>query len=295
MDFNLKTYHSLLEAFQNQDYAFLSFAEFLQHPTDKAVILRHDVEKRYRNALGIARLQHAKGIRGTYYFRILNGKLQRDIIKEIAALGHEIGYHYDDLSHCKGDHEAAIQRFERHLTMLREIAPVKTICMEGAPLSKHDNRDLWKIYDYRDYGIIGEPYLDLDFSRVFYLTDTGRRWDGGTVSLRDKVERKKHSTQRPQNERNAKGAKKKSLSEPLREPSAPICENQNQSFRHTRDILTAINDDTLPYPLMITIHPQRWTNKPLPWVRELLWQNAKNVIKAYHVRRQNRRKVKNNE
>ena len=39
-----------------------------------------------------------------------------------------------------------------------------------------------------DYGIIAEPYFDLDFDEVFYLTDTGRRWDGDDVSVRDKVE-----------------------------------------------------------------------------------------------------------
>ncbi len=50
-----------------------------------------------------------------------------------------------------------------------------------------DNRDLWKRYDYRDFGIIAEPYFDLDFDEVFYLTDTGRRWDGHKVSVRDKV------------------------------------------------------------------------------------------------------------
>ena len=65
------------------------------------------------------------------------------IIREIRDMGHEIGYHYDDLSFCKGDHEKAIRRFEKNLATLREIAPVKTICMEGAPLSKWDNRDLW--------------------------------------------------------------------------------------------------------------------------------------------------------
>jgi hypothetical protein len=46
---------------------------------------------------------------------------------------------------------------------------------------------LWKRYDYRELGIIGEPYLDVDFDEVFYLTDTGRRWDGEAVSVRDKV------------------------------------------------------------------------------------------------------------
>ena len=27
--------------------------------------------------------------------------------------------------------------------------------------------ELWEKYDYRDYGIIGEPYFDIDFDEVF--------------------------------------------------------------------------------------------------------------------------------
>ena len=60
--------------------------------------------------------------------------------------------------------------------------------MHGSPLSKWDNRDLWKRYDYRDFGIIAEPYFDVDFNEVLYLTDTGRRWNNSKASVRDKVE-----------------------------------------------------------------------------------------------------------
>jgi len=35
---------------------------------------------------------------------------------------------------------------------------------------------------------------------------------------------------------------------------------------------------------MITVHPQRWTDKPLPWLKELVWQNTKNVIKRFIVK-----------
>ncbi len=63
---------------------------------------------------------------------------------------------------------------------------------------------MWKRYSYRDFGIIAEPYFDVDFGEVLYLTDTGRRWD----------------------------------------------------------------------------------DKPWPWVKELVWQNVKNIIKRYfYVRR----------
>ena len=102
----------------------------------------------------------------------------------------KIGYHYEDLSLVNGDHRQAMRHFEEQLSRLRKIYPVKTICMHGSPLSKHDNRDLWDSLTsalqsapaypqpkphYRDYGIIGEPYFDVDFSKVLYLTDTGRR------------------------------------------------------------------------------------------------------------------------
>jgi len=83
--------------------------------------------------------------------------------------------------------QLAICDFERNLEKLRKFYPVKTICMHGSPLSEWDNRLIWEKYNYRDFGIIGEPYFDVDFGEVFYLTDTGRRWDGDEVSVRDKV------------------------------------------------------------------------------------------------------------
>ena len=35
--------------------------------------------------------------------------------------------------------------------------------------------------------MIGEPYCDVHFDEVFYLTDTGRRWDGWKALVRNKV------------------------------------------------------------------------------------------------------------
>ena len=58
--------------------------------------------------------------------------------------------------------------FEK-LPMLRPYA-----C--GSPMSKYDSKDMWKEFNYKDYGIIGEPYFDVNFNEVMYLTDTGRTW-----------------------------------------------------------------------------------------------------------------------
>jgi hypothetical protein len=298
MDFTSITYRKLLESLISRAYIFQPYAEFLEQPQTRCIILRHDVEARYRNALDFARIQYEYGIRGTYYFRFLPYHFDREIIHRIAEMGHEIGYHYDDLSHCKGDFEKALQRFEKNLATLREIAEVKTICMEGAPLSKWDNRDLWGKHQipgtkfqtnyklqitnsrnaepgtrnkqhYRDFGIIGEPYFDTDFTNVFYLTDTGRRWDG-KGSVRDKVGQSDNWTIG----QSAVGSKN----------LEPETRNPELIFHGTSDIIEAAKAGLLPDQIMMTFHPQRWTDKPLPWIKELVLQNVKNVVKRVVVR-----------
>jgi hypothetical protein len=59
--------------------------------------------------------------------------------------------------------------------------------MHGSPLSKYDNRDFWKHYNYRNLGIIGDPYFDLNFSKIAFYPDTGRIWAVQKYSVRDKI------------------------------------------------------------------------------------------------------------
>jgi len=144
MDFTFKTYEELLTTLLSQGFFFYTVREYFE---DKAsdtpfIMLRHDVEAKYENALQFARIQHEMGIKGTYYFRICHKPGNEEIIKEIASLGHEIGYHYDDLSACKGNFEMAYDCFNRNLSYLRSFAEVKTMTMEGAPLSRYDNRKM---------------------------------------------------------------------------------------------------------------------------------------------------------
>ncbi|WP_291319188.1 hypothetical protein [Desulfonatronospira sp.] len=44
----------------------------------------------------------------------------------------------------------------------------------------------------------------------------------------------------------------------------------------------------LPEKIMINVHPQRWHDAPLPWLKELVGQNVKNVVKAVVVKRRGR-------
>lgn len=250
-DFTTTVYRQLLEEALHAGYALMPLVEYIATGKQgtRVMILRHDVDRRPHCALRIAEMQHGMGVKGTYYFRIVRSSFAPHIISKIAHLGHEIGYHYEDLATCKGNSEKAIEQFLENLETLRGFYPVETICMHGSPLSKWDNRLLWAKYDYRDYGIVAEPYCDMDFDDTLYLTDTGRRWDGKKVSVRDSVE-----------------------------------SSFTQSFHSTSDIVTAFRSGSLPSHVMQNVHPHRWSENHVEWLAELGGQNAKNLVKRLLIR-----------
>lgn len=251
MDFTIKKYTELLTVLIEQGYSFQTFSEFLKNPKNKVIILRHDVDLLPQNSLEFAKIQTEMGIKGTYYFRAVPESWDEKIIAEIANLGHEVGYHYENMDVCKGNLSKAWADFRFNLNKLRELVQVKTICMHGSPLSKYDNKDLWSKYNYRKLGIIGEPYFDVNFDEVFYLTDTGRRWDGWKVSVRDKV------------------------------PQQEEWHKQGKVYHTTSEIISAAKNNQLSDNIMFTMHPERWNQGGFIWLKVLLTQKIKNLIKKY--------------
>ena len=255
-DFTLERYRELLEALQRKGYELISYADYRhevmtsRRHEEKFVILRHDVDAKPWNSLKTAQIEHSLGAKATYYFRVGKESNVPEVIKAIAKWGHEIGYHYEDMSLCDGDADQAWSHFQTWLEYFRQYYAVETICMHGAPTSKWEGKDLWKKYDYRSLGVIGEPYLDTDFSDVFYLTDTGRCWDGYKVSVRDKI---------PEYQ--------------------DVWTKKGLSWHGTEQLIEAIEKDQVPNHVMITTHPQRWTNKKAEWWLEMMAQSAKNIIK----------------
>lgn len=256
-DFTLDIYRELLETLQKKGYELISYSDYCRNilprrpnAKKKFVILRHDVDKLPENSLRVAQIEHAFGAKASYYFRCGRESNEPEVIRAIAKLGHEIGYHYEDMALCGGNAEKAYEHFTTWLEYFRYYYAVETICMHGAPTSRYDGRRLWEKYDYKALGIIGEPYLDTDFSDVFYLTDTGRCWDGYTMSVRDKIPRY-------QDEWTAAGL----------------------TWHTTPELIAAIKQDKLPPHVMITTHPQRWTDHVMYWLREKMLQSVKNEIK----------------
>jgi len=70
-DFTLTTYKKLLQEILGNGYSFQTLKAFIQQPEDKAVILRHDVDRKPENALVIAEIEKEAGIKASYCFRIV--------------------------------------------------------------------------------------------------------------------------------------------------------------------------------------------------------------------------------
>lgn len=299
MDFTFSEYKIFLTNLKQSNWR-TSTLENYNIDTKKIVLFRHDVDRNPQNTLEMAKLEADLGIKASYYFRFVLESYTEEIIKEIVGLGHEIGYHYENLSQvgakgnrlrpenkgttpgqenetgfvlkkrrlrpvkkenglrkaksCKESEkeifELALEDFEKNLDKLRKFYPVKTMCMHGSPMSKWDNRELWEKYDYRKYGIICEPYFDLDFNKVFYITDASRSWNNEKVSIRDKVE-----------------------------------SNFNIPINSTQDIINLIQSEDTPNQIMINIHPHNWANSYGEWLKIYAWQGMKNIVKRFLVRR----------
>lgn len=248
-DFTLKSYKTLLLAFQQAGYCFLTFEEWMTTRNEgRTVVMRHDVDELAWNALKMAQLEHALGVRATYFFRVVKQSNVPEVIKQIVALGHEVGYHYEDLAMAKGDVDKAMVSFEKNLEYFRSYYSVKSVCMHGSSTSKYDNRLLWKEHQLSDYGLVGEPYLTVDFNKVFYMTDTGYAWDGGKYATRDVVE-----------------------------------SGFDLHFHTTRQIVQCIKEENFPKQVLVLAHTL-WTDNVVQWhwlhCREFFRNNVKQWAKT---------------
>ncbi len=245
-DYTFDCYRDLLEAALQAGYRITSVRDYLEaeNSDSKTIILRHDVDKKPHNSLRAATVERELGLKTTYYFRIVKESNVPEVIRKIAELGHEIGYHYEDMALARGDFDGAVRSFEENLTYFRTFYPVKTVCMHGSPLSKWNNRLIWKKIDYRDYDIIGEPYCDFDFSQTLYLTDSCRTWDGHNMIIRDKV-----------------------------------ANSHDVRVSSTFDLIDKLKSNEMPAHIMVNTHPQRWSTHFLEWSVEFVGQNIKNFVK----------------
>jgi hypothetical protein len=244
-DFTIQSYKKLLITFKKAGYRFISMDDYVNvNQPGKFIILKHEIDRKPKNALPLAQLEHELGIKSHYYFRIINSCFKPKIITQIIDLGHMIGYHYEDLAMQHGDFSKAFSSFKKNLEKCRQYYPISTASGHGSPFSKWDNKRLWEKFSYKDLGIKSEPYIDIDYNAVYYICDASRSWNNSNVSIRDKVK-----------------------------------SNLRYNVNSTDDIIQGVNANQLPHHILLSVHPHNWTSRYIEWFRIYLWQGFKNIFK----------------
>lgn len=244
-DFTFQKYGDMLRALKSTGYEFQTFEDFINNPAKKVVVLRHDVDRRAAHSLPMSKKELEVGAKATYFFRIVPESNKKEVIEQIVVDGHELGYHYEDLGMSKGDYDVAYKNYLKNLEYFRQYYPVTTICMHGSPANRIDNRSIWDKFDYKQDGIIAEPYFDVDFDELFYFTDASRSWNNVKVSVRDKVKTK-----------------------------------FDFDIHSADKFIEKLLEGELPDKIMINTHPHNWSNFGPLWFFILFWQGFKNIIKA---------------
>lgn len=181
-------YRALLEGLRGKGFSIGPIRHYFENRLRPAIYLRHDVDRLSFRAHHMAELEHELGIRSTYYVRCNSrGEFARPLVQSLSRLGHEIGFHYESLVFAGGDSSRALEIFYKQLQSLRELAEIRTISAHGSVLSKHDNRLLLTNIDRDQAGIYGDAGVHIDFSNLFYVTDTGGTF-GSAWNVRDFVD-----------------------------------------------------------------------------------------------------------
>ena len=250
MDFTLKIYKEYLLALKFQEICFLRFEEYIPMKTKPGsfCLIRHDVDRFPGRALKMAKLENSIGVRSTYYFRKKPWVFKPAIIKEILNLGHEVGYHYENLSDAGGNLELGMNEFKKNLKEFRELAPCKTISMHGRPLNKFDNRLLWNLDNHKflleELGVLGEIYLDIDYSEMAYISDTGRNWNSKTANKRDQVD-----------------------------------SNVTCDFKNSKELLSYFKNG-FKKKICFQVHPERWVDNLFLWCVQYSTDFSANSLKS---------------
>jgi len=192
-------YGRFLTAICGGGYRVVTVRQYLQgDQKPPLLILRHDVEWDVSRALAMAEIEKAHGVRSTMYFRVDTKAFDLPAMRWLQDEGFEIGYHFNTLDRCGGDFDRASALFERELRELREAGlKIDTVCSHGDPRVKKvgyevNNEICVKEPDLcKRNGLLGEAYLDVDFSSLKYFSDAGIGWSEGitTKELITKINR----------------------------------------------------------------------------------------------------------
>ncbi len=172
--FDLKEYVQLLTVLRQAGYGIRPVSDMPKDDGGQFAYLRHDIDASLELSLPMARAEANESLKATYGVMLaatynLFYPENVTFLKELIALGHEIGLHYD-LSNYPSEPVQAWQRLERETQLLQTLTgkPVLTISMHQPHRGLYDFFRQTKTYVHPH-----DPRWQED---VMYVSDSCRAW-----------------------------------------------------------------------------------------------------------------------
>ncbi len=173
-DFTLESYRRLL-GLALRHYVFRRFDDF--RDDERFVLWRHDVDLCPRSALALARIEAEVGVSATYFFSLHSdfySLLETETmawVKEIGALGHSFGLHFDCSFYHLRDEGQLAEGLEK------ESAFVEQILGESIRVFSYHNPTAMELsFREPEYGGLINAYSDFFHTRVGYCSDSNGYW-----------------------------------------------------------------------------------------------------------------------
>ena len=187
-DFTEREYRDLVRLARGR-FEFLTFASAVG--ASAGVLWRHDIDMSMHRALALARIEHEEGVRATYFVYLHStfyNALEPEVVdrlRDIAAIGHEIGLHFDPHFHRLAASDRA--GLERMVAMERVLLE-QTAGVRVNALSFHDPGDgeFASLADDRIDGLVN-AYGPSIRDRFSYCSDSNGYWR--FASLRETLDR----------------------------------------------------------------------------------------------------------
>lgn len=177
MDFTYTSYKDMLYLLQEEGYAITDYHGYNSyHEENDIVILRHDIDNSIEKAAGMAELEHKFGVFSTYFvlvsseFYNVAAKKNLDMLKEIHAMGHRIGLHFDEMCYKGKGLKEIVASAVREKEILQNVIeiPVTTVSMHRPSKIMLENDVL--------FPSMVNSYSDTFFKGFKYLSDSRMHW-----------------------------------------------------------------------------------------------------------------------
>jgi len=187
-DFTYNSYFFLLNFIIDNGYYITNYHNY--HQYGAPCILRHDIDYDVHKAFVLAEYENKKNISSTYFvmlntdfYNVFSSPVNTEL-KEMTAMGHEIGLHFDETRYQFSDINELSMYIMREVHLLQEIIekPVTVVSM-------HRPSRIVMDADISIPGVVNS-YSREFFSGFKYLSDSRHYW---RENVEDIVKSKRHN------------------------------------------------------------------------------------------------------